>query len=180
MSYSITETPKESRAIYVCMYECVYASIFCKLSPFIWDFFRLQCSHSELLPMEQRTSALVRRHFLASLLTSSSARYCLAPSNIHSYFYHIIINQVRSAHAISSCSLIFRFLLRFDFVPACLVVDVRRNTATKNPFISSSGRHRNSGAAINSVKRRIDLNTPVTNKNGRIEEGGEVDFDAVN
>ena len=37
------------------------------------------------------------------------------------------------------------------------------------------------------MKRRIDLNTPVTNKNGRIEEagdgrieeGGEVDFDLV-
>jgi hypothetical protein len=50
-----------------------------------------------------------------------------------------------------------------------------------------------SGAAINSAKRRIDLNTPVINRNGRIEEagetdddgrlvdeGGEDDFDAVN
>jgi hypothetical protein len=29
---------------------------------------------------------------------------------------------------------------------------------------------RNSGAAINSAKRRIDLNTPVINRNGRIED----------
>ena len=54
-----------------------------------------------------------------------------------------------------SCSLIFRFLLRFDFVPACLMVDVRRNTATKNPFISSSGRHRNRHFLSLSLKVRV-------------------------
>jgi hypothetical protein len=36
---------------------------------------------------------------------------------------------------------------------------------------------RNSGASINSAKRIIDLNTPVINRNGRIEEAGETDDD---
>ena len=37
---------------------------------------------------------------------------------------------------------------------------------------------RNSSAASNSAKRRIDFNTPVTNKIGRIEEApGEPDDD---
>ena len=36
---------------------------------------------------------------------------------------------------------------------------------------------RNSGAAINSAKRRIDLNTTVINRNRRIEEAGETDDD---
>ena len=35
----------------------------------------------------------------------------------------------------------------------------------------------NSSRNSSSVKRRIDLNTPVTNKNGRIEEAGELDDD---
>ena len=33
---------------------------------------------------------------------------------------------------------------------------------------------RNSSAANNSAKRRIDLNTPVNNRNGKIEEDGRL------
>ena len=70
------------------------------------------------------------------------------------------------------------------------------DTATSSVMLPSSigSSSRNcSSANSSSVKRRIDLNTPVTNRNdrikeageldddddGRIEEGGEVDFDAV-
>ena len=51
------------------------------------------------------------------------------------------------------------------------------DTATSSVTLPSSlgNSRRNSGAAINSVKRRIDLNTPVINRNGRIEEAGETD-----
>ena len=53
------------------------------------------------------------------------------------------------------------------------------DTATSSVTLPSSlgSSSRNSGAAINSAKRRIDLNTPVINRNGRIEEAGETDDD---
>ena len=53
------------------------------------------------------------------------------------------------------------------------------DTATSSVTLPSSlgSSSRNSGAAINSAKRRIDLNTPVINRNGRIEEVGETDDD---
>ena len=53
------------------------------------------------------------------------------------------------------------------------------DTATSSVTLPSSlgSSNRNSGAAINSAKRRIDLNTPVINRNGRIEEAGETDDD---
>ena len=54
------------------------------------------------------------------------------------------------------------------------------DTATSSVTLPSSlgNSSRNSGAAINSAKRRIDLNTPVIiNRNGRIEEAGETDDD---
>jgi hypothetical protein len=52
-------------------------------------------------------------------------------------------------------------------------------TATSSVTLPSSlgSSSRNSGAAINSAKRRIDLNTPVINRNGQIEEAGETDDD---
>ena len=53
------------------------------------------------------------------------------------------------------------------------------DTATSSVTLPSSlgSSSRKSGAAINSAKRRIDLNTPVINRNGRIEEAGETDDD---
>jgi len=49
------------------------------------------------------------------------------------------------------------------------------DTATSSVTLPSS--IGNSSSNSSSVKRRIDLNTPVTNKNGRIEEAGELDDD---
>ena len=47
---------------------------------------------------------------------------------------------------------------------------------TLSSSLGNSSRN-SSSAANNSAKRRIDLNTPVINRNGRIEEAGETDDD---
>jgi hypothetical protein len=51
--------------------------------------------------------------------------------------------------------------------------DTATSSVTLPSSIGNSSRNNNSSVK----KRRIDLNTPVTNKNGRIEEAGELDDD---